>query len=216
MGQREAARKDAAFARGDVGADGVSERSGDSVQSQEELAEVERDKAREQLLRGRTYLGRELLTWLLWRSEAGEPLFEREGAPVTVMFQGRLSLRGIQGEVTELSAKGALAPYSEQIRFALRRGLLVHGARLKLEHGERAFEATLDAEHLDVRSAKLPELMTEEEDDRASERLQLADELCTMVETLTEKFLEVRTTRGWRTQVVPAMRKWMEEGARAN
>ena len=211
MSRREAARKEAAFERGEVGVDGQAEMTEtEAAQTQEDLAEQERGKAREQLLRGRTYLGRELLTWLLWKSESGDPLLQWEELPVVVQFQGRLSLRGIQGEVTELSVKGALAPYSDQVRFALRRGLLVHGARLRLEHGERIFEATLDAEFLDVRGAKLPELMSEEEDDRASERLYLAEQLSGMVEALTEKFLEVRRTRGWNSEIVPAMRKWME------
>jgi hypothetical protein len=208
MGKREQARQEAAFHRGEVGIDGASESA--AAENQVDVAEQERGKAREQLLRGRTYLGRELLTWLLWRSESGDPIIEWRELSLVVQFQGRLSLKGIQGEVTELSVKGALAPYSDQIRFALQRGLLVHVARLRFEHGERLFEATLDAEFLDVRAAKLPELMTEEEDDRSQERLQLAQELSLMVEALTEKFLEVRQSRVWRTELVPAMRRWME------
>ncbi|HZH02480.1 MAG TPA: hypothetical protein VEY30_01770 [Myxococcaceae bacterium] len=203
MGKRDDARRDAAFARGDVGVDGAA------TEERKNAAELERDKAREGLLRGRTYLGREFLTWLLWRSESGDPLLEWEGAALIAVFQTRLSLRGVHGDVTELSVKGTLSPYSEQVRFALSRGLLVHQARLRLEHGDKTYEATLDAEFLDVRSAKLPELMSEEEDDRASERLSLAEELSGMLEALVGAFLEVRATPAWRRRVVPAMRRWM-------
>ena len=204
MARREQARADAAFARGELGVDGQA------TEEQRDEAEVEKDKAREQLLRGRTYLGRELLSWLLWRSESGEPLVEYEGQPVTVLFSSRVVLKGVHEDVTEMTARGATAPYSEQVRHALDRGLLVHSARVCFTHGDKQFEATLDAEHLDVRSAKLPELMTEEEDDRVQERLYLTEQLSAMVDALVEAFLEVRTHKRWRQKVVPAMKQWMQ------
>src|SRR3712207_1283141 len=175
MGKREQARAEAAFMRGDVGVDGAA------TEEKQDEAELERGKAREALLRGKAYLGREFLTWLLWRSEAGEPLVEFEKASLTVLFLGRVVLKGISGDVTELSARGAMAPYSEQVRQALDRGLLVHQARLLLTHGEKAYEVTLDAEFLDIRAAKLPALMSEEEDSRTGERLYLAEQLSSMV-----------------------------------
>jgi hypothetical protein len=173
-------------------------------------AEVERDQAREQLLRGRTWLGRELLTWLLWRSEAGDPLVEVDGAGLGVLFTGRVLLRGFAGDVAELSARGVAAPYAPQVRRALASGLLVHQARLRLTHGERSFEVTLDAEHLQVRSAKLPELLTEEEDDRAAERLDLCEQLGRFVDALVGAFLAERSGKAWARKTVPALRAWMQ------
>jgi hypothetical protein len=210
MGKREQARAEAAFMRGDVGVDGAA------TEEKQDEAEVERGKAREALLRGRAYLGREFLTWLLWRSEAGEPLVEFEKVGVTVLFLGRVVLKGVSGDVTELSARGAMAPYSEQVRQALDRGLLVHQARLLLTHGERAYEVTLDAEFLDIRAAKLPALMSEEEDSRTGERLFLAEQLSALIHTLVEAFVAIRAGRAWSKQVVPAMKEWMrgEEGTR--
>lgn len=207
MARREQARAEAAFLRGDTGVDGVA-----TDADVRDEAEVERDAARDQLLRGRTYLGRELLTWLLWRSEAGEPVVEVDGAPVVALFTGKVLLRGLAGDVTEVAARGAAAPYAAQVRRALASGLLVHQARLRLAHGERAFEVTLDAEHLDVRAAKLPELLTEAEDDRAAERLELCEQLGRIVDALVAAFLEIRGGRTWSRSVVPALRAWMEDG----
>jgi hypothetical protein len=202
VARREAARAEAAFLRGDSGVDGLA------TEEAKDAAEVEQAKAREQLLRGGTWLGRELLTWLLWRSESRGAVAEVGGHGVEVLFTGRLTLRGIRGEVTELTARGELAPYSVQVRRALDEGLLVHQARLRLEHGERTYEVTLDAEFLDVRAAKLPELLTEAEDDRLSERLELAEELSALVDALAGAFLEVRAGRGWK-KTVGAMKRWM-------
>ncbi|MCI0573355.1 MAG: hypothetical protein L0Y66_21625 [Myxococcaceae bacterium] len=210
MGRREQAREETAFLRGDVGVDGQA------TEETRDAAEVEKDKAREQFLRGRAYLGRELLTWLLWKSESGDALTEVEGTGLVVLFAGKVVLRGITGDVTELHAKGTLAPYSEEVRHALDRGLLVHTARLRLTHGERVFELTLDADFLDVRAAKLPALMSEEEDDQLTERLYLAEQLSGMVDALVEAFLAERTARSWSKKTVPAMKAWMrgEDDAR--
>ena len=203
MAKREQAREEAAFARGDVGVDGAA-----TEEEKDEVA-LEQGKAREQLLRNRAYLGREFLTWLLWRSESGDALVEHEGTGVVPLLVGKLTLRGITGEVTELVAKGQLAPYSEQVRRALDAGLLVHQARVRLTHGEKVYETTLDAEFLDVRAARLPDLMTEEDDDRTAERLYLAEQLAAMVDALVQAFLGERAGRGWAKQVVPAMKAWM-------
>lgn len=210
MGKREQAREEAAFMRGDVGVDGQA------TEEERDEVELERGKATEQYLRGKAYLGREFLSWLLWRSEAGEPLLEHDGAPLTVLFGGRIVLRGIAGEVTELMARGAMAPYSALVKEALDRGLLIHSARLKLTHGdEKVFEVTLDAEFLDVRSAKLPELMSEEEDDQLSERLYLSEQLSALLEALLAEFLKARGSRRWSKTVVPAMKAWLAERGQA-
>jgi hypothetical protein len=206
MAKREAAREEAAFLRGDVGVDGVA------TEAAKDKAEVERGKAREQFLRGKAWLGRELLTWLLFRSEAAEPILSFDGAAVSVLLCDRLVLRGIEGEIVETMVRGALAPYSPLVRRALDRGLLVHQARLQLQHGEMEFQVTLDAEHFDLKSAKLPERTAEEEDDRLRERLTLSEQLAGIVRALLEAFLKLRSSPKWAKVEVPAMKAWMGEG----
>ncbi|HZI16167.1 MAG TPA: hypothetical protein VE153_37730 [Myxococcus sp.] len=210
MAKREQARAEAAFMRGDTGVDGAA------TEEKQDEAEVEKGKAREQLLRGRAYLGREFLTWLLWRSETGDPLVEHDGEGVNVLFMGRVVLRGVAGDVTEMSAKGTLAPYSEQVKHSLDRGLLVAQARVRFTNGEKEYECTLDSEFLDIRAAKLPALMSEEEDDQLSERLFLTEQLSAMLDALVNDYLAVRAGRAWSKQVVPALKAWMrgeEKGA---
>jgi hypothetical protein len=203
MAGRETARKEAAFMRGDVGVDGAA------AEAARDKAEVERDKARDQFLRGKAWLGRECLTWLLYRSESAEPLLTFEKQPLAVLLADRLVLRGIAGEVIESTVRGATAPYSPLVRRALDRGLLVHQARLHLEHGERRYEVTLDAEHFDLKSAKLPALVSEEDDDRLQERLYLSEQLAGLVRALVETFLTLRASPKWGKEEVPAMKTWM-------
>jgi hypothetical protein len=87
----------------------------------------------------------------------------------------------------------------------------VHGARLRLTHGDRSYEVTLDAEQFDIRSARLPELTAEEEDDRLRERLYLSEQVAGLVRALIERFLEVRVTPKWMKEEVPALKAWMSE-----
>ncbi len=203
MSRRERAAQEAAFLRGEVGVDG---RPADDAPDK---ADVEAGKAREQFLRGKTFVGREFLTWLLWRSEAGEPLVEVDGKPATVLFVDRIALRGIAGETTEVVAKGVAAPYSALVRRALDSGLLVHSARLRLTHDEKSYELSVDAEFLDIKSARLPELLSEEEDDRLTERLALAEQASALLDALLRSFLPLRAGKRWSKEAVPAMKAWM-------
>lgn len=201
------------FLRGDTGVDGQA------TEEARDASEVEAEKAKAGALSNGAYLGREFLTWLLWRSESGEPLVEVEGEPVSVLFSTRLIARAMVGQVTEVSAKGVLAPYSPVVRQVLASGLLVQQARLQLTVGERVFQFTIDAENLDVRSAKLPELLAEEESERVEERLYLTELLSTCIDVLARAFLQVRNNVAWSRREVPALSAWLrgeaagEEGA---
>lgn len=208
MGKREQAREEERFARGEIGVDG------EAVEVEEDEAEVEKSKAVEQTLRGRTYLGREFLTWLLYRTNGGGTLIEHDGEPVSAMFSGRIVLRGIAGEATEVSAKGAMSPYSEIVRLAIDRGLLVHAGRLRIQRGEQTFEVSLDAEFLDFRSAMTPAVLSEAEDDQIAERLYLAEQLSAIVDGLLRAFLALRSTKKWRSTVVPEMKEWLKTASR--
>lgn len=189
-----------------VGADGapVEEEAQD-----QEL--VDRERAVLALVGNRTYLGREFLSWLLWRSNEGGPICDVDGEGLKALFVGPVSLRGVAEEATELTVKGHLSAYARVTRTALGRGLLVHAAQLRLEHGEQHFEVGLDASYLDVRSAKVPALLSKEEDERIGERLWLADRLASFVDALFQAFMTARQGRGWTQKTVPAMRRWFTE-----
>lgn len=205
MSKKSKSQEEGRFLRGETGVDGL-----EVVEEIDEEAQ-EKGSAKEQLFRSRTWLGREFLTWLLWRSESTEPLCQHEGEPVSVIFSDRMILKGIKGEVTEVSLKGKQSPYSSECKYGLSQGLLVHTARLVLTVGERAWEATIDAENLDIRSGKIPQLLTEEDDDRRTERIDLTERLSDMIDALVGVFLEIRTRPTWRKQIVPQMQSWMRE-----
>lgn len=199
-------REESAFLRGELGVDGQA------VAEEQDEAQKELAQAQEALLRGRTWLGRECLTWLLWKSESTDALLTVEDQPVNVVFNGKLTLRAASGDVTEVQVKGVAAPYAQLVKHALGKGLLVHTAKLQLTWGEQVYDFTLDAEFFDVRSAKLPTLLQEEEDDKLTERLELATRASTLTDALIAAFVKERTGKSWTAKVVPALKKWMAEG----
>lgn len=201
--KRDSARAEARFMKGEVGVDGQA------VTEEVDAAEVEQSKAKEALYRGRTWLGREALTWLLWKSESTEALCEVDGQGVSVVFGDKLILRAASGDVAEAAVKGVASPYAKLVKRALLQGLLVHGARLRLSHGERSYEVTLDAENFDLRAAKLPTLLTEEDSDKLAERLELVGHLSGLIDGLLAAFMAERTSAGWK-KTVKTLRAWME------
>lgn len=130
--------------------------------------------------------GRQWLTWLHSRSED-----EKSVLPGTsVTFVDKITLRATDGEAREVVASnGVAAPYAAVVKGALTKGMLVHSARIEISHGERHYAVTLDAEHLDFRAGRLPALMTEEDDDRLSERLMLVEELSAVIDRLLDAFI---------------------------
>ncbi|MEQ9500630.1 MAG: hypothetical protein RIT81_27415 [Deltaproteobacteria bacterium] len=193
------------FLRGELGVDG------EAIEEEVDAGEVERGKALDALAHNRAYLGREMLTWLLWRTASGDTIAVVEDAPVSALLVGDVVLRGLAGEATELAVKGHTSAYAEIVRIAIDRGLLVHRARLRIQHGEQVFEVTLDAENLAFRAANLPALLQEEEDDRLLERLWLTERLGQLVDALWGAFMKVRTAPKWARTEVPAIKAWLLE-----
>ena len=198
-------KEERAFLRGEVGVDGAA------VEEEQDETQKELAKAQEALLRGRTWLGRECLTWLLWKSESTDALLELDDMPVNLVFNGKATLRAAAGDVTEAQVKGVTAPYSKLVKHALSKGLLVHTAKVQVTWGEQVYDFTLDAEFFDIRTAKLPALLQEEEDDKLTERLELATRASRLTDTLVAAFIKERTAKAWTTKVVPALRAWMAE-----
>lgn len=205
MAPRRAASAETRFLKGETGVDGAA------TKEEVDPAVAEQSKAREALYRGRTWLGREALTWVLFKSNDTNAIATLDGEPIKVLFAGKLTLRAAGGDITEVAVKGNNAPYAALIRQATDRGLLVHSARLTLTWMERTYDFTLDAEHFDVRSGKTPELLKEEEDEKLSERLDHVAVLGRLIDAISGRFMQLRVSPQWKKTAVPELKAWMKE-----
>lgn len=184
---------------------------GQSTQEPKDAAADEQNRAIEDMRRGQSFLGREFLTWLLWRSDQGGALSDLDDQGIELLFVGRVILKGLSGSATELSAKGQLSAYSEVVKNAIHRGLLVHSGRLRITHGEAIYELSLDAEHFSFSSVDIPKLLTEDDDDPLAERLSLCLRLGELVDALWATFMDHRAhSAKWKAEV-DAIRAWAED-----
>lgn len=158
------------------------------------------------------FLGREFLTWLLWRADVGEGTFGDKGQEFAVSFGARARLGGLTGNVTDAVFKGHAPAHGAEARAAIGAGRTVREAELRMTRGEREWRFTLLADTLDLRSVKLPALLTEEEDDRFLERIALLEELDDLVKAAFGAFVRERVRPAWQRSVMPALRDWLVEG----
>ena len=158
------------------------------------------------------FLGREFLTWLLWRADVGEA----EWDDFTVGFGGRVRLQGIGGDVTDSVHKGRSPAMGVETRAAVGAGRTLREAELRLATEDREWRFTLVADTLDWKSVKLPAVLKESDDDPLAERMTLLEELDEKMTTVFRVFLSERTRPAWARSTVPALRTWLAEGLRAD
>ena len=170
-----------------------------------------------------SFLAREFLTWLVFHADVDGGGFEGAGeiGAFTIQFGGRLTLRTTAGLVTDMTVKGSSPAISPDLRYALAGGLAVKEAELSLVFGEaasssddeeRAYVFALAADGFDLKRVKIPALLTEEEDDRADERLALIGELDAALQHAYAHFVDLRCRPSWKRSVIPALRAWLTEG----
>jgi hypothetical protein len=178
---------------------------------------------KEDLGEDHAFLAREFLTWLVYHADAEGGGFTGSGdvRDFSIQFGGRLALHTELGMVNDLTVKGSSPAISPDLRYLLAGGLAVKEAELHLtfsappkssDEDERIYSFGLAAESFDLKRVKLPALLTEEEDDRADERLTLLAELDAALQIAFAQFLEQRTAASWARSVVPALRKWLDDG----
>jgi len=161
------------------------------------------------------FLGREFLAWLAFHADTNGGEFEG----FAIQLGGRCVLHALSGLVTDVTLKGGSPGTSPELRYALAGGLLPKQLDLRLEvaakkkkEDPRVFIFSLSAELLDLGRVKLPALLTEEEDDKVEERLQLLGQLDDAVQAAYAAFLAERAAPRWSRSTVPAYKAWLKEG----
>jgi len=167
---------------------------------------------RVQLMAEKAFLGTEFLTWLWYRSQRDGGRFdlpEGAGGPCLVHMDDRLALEAWVGPGAQADAfKGGDPAASPEAHTALRMGKKASEARLRIERGDREWTCTLKGRTLDLSSIKLPALLTQVEDDRFYERMELLGALDDVITALYRLFLETRLSKPWVNELT-AMQGWV-------
>ena len=165
-------------------------------------------------IKGNEYLASEFLTWLLWRSEVQEGVWKgREGGGGFELWaDDRLRLEAPIDGLTKNLLSGGTPARSPEAKSALAAGKIVQEARWKLLQDDREWLFTLKAPDLDLRSVRLPELLTAEDEERLRERLALMEFLERTIQDLYRRFLDVRIADRWEREELPRVSAWIAEG----
>jgi hypothetical protein len=156
------------------------------------------------------FLGREFLTWLWYRSDLQEGLFQiGDGVTIEVFLTDRISLAGAGQGADKVSVKAEDPTLTAEAHVALEQAKKVEKACVRITSGQREWTTTIAGDSLALSGIKIPALLTREEDEKLSERLALIDELDTMVTALFRSFVDIRLdAEAWMAEC-SAMQSWV-------
>lgn len=165
-------------------------------------------------IKGSEYLAGEFLTWLLYRTDVQDGAWNSREAKdgFELWPDDRLRLEAPVDGITKNLLSGGTPSASPEAKSALAAGKIVQEARWKLIHQDREWLFTLKAPDLDLRSVKLPELLSKEDEDRLRERLALMEQAEKTIEDLYTRFLELRISDRWDREELPKMGAWIAAG----
>ncbi len=158
-----------------------------------------------------SFLGAEFITWLWFRSDHDEGIFELdpEFGPFELWFEDKLVVGSATVNAQENFFKGGHPSSSLEARTALRLGKLAYEAKLRIVRGAQEWSFLFKAENLSASGTKLPAILSKEEDDRFYERMFLIEQLEQMLKGLFSVFLKLRLSPEWEAQELPAIRAWV-------
>lgn len=162
------------------------------------------------------FLGREFLTWLWFRSESGEGVFELdELGTVEVLFDGRMTLEPDGEEGGDMVTCSGAGSRLDEARFALTKGKKVTRASLRLLRGDDEWHFSTDAAWLNIHSLKMPRVMQDAHEDPDGlfyERMFLIEQPIAVVNALFEVFVGLRVSPEWGRVELPALKEWIRRG----
>ena len=159
----------------------------------------------------RRFLGREFLTWLVMKAEGDGTTFEADEGDFKVNLGNRVLCKALGDGSAEIAARG---DDSLEVRYAIAGGLTVRELDVLFSSGDRAWSLAVSAENFDLKRVKLPALLSEEDAERAHERLELIGQADAMLECAYGHFLNVRLSTEW-PATMAAMRVWLKDSIEA-
>jgi len=156
------------------------------------------------------FLGREFLTWMLFKAATEEGVFRLdEDGEVQMLFERAVTLEG-DNPAREMSTIKVDDPTdSAEVMLSLRLGKKVSKARLLLESEGKEFAFTLDAASLVLRSVTLPDSMAMDPTEVMAEKADFATELEETLQKLFMGFIRLRMNLDAWSLEVSRMAKWI-------
>jgi hypothetical protein len=155
------------------------------------------------------FIGQELLVWLWFKTELFEGNAITEGDhSIEAWLDTQLVLESASDKRERTTLRGMAPSASPEAKLALLRGKLPVSARVCMTYDGRDYAFVFDARDFALTGIALPEVLTEDEDDRFPERMALIEGLYAQWYELYAEFLALRTARAWETDMAPSLLAW--------
>jgi len=156
-----------------------------------------------------TFMGREFLIWLWWKSEEGYANIELPSfGSVDFWIDDRIRFRTADDNPQVSDIKGGAPATSAEARSALAAGKTIEAARIGLRLKGREFSLEFRGEGLQMAGLKVPAECKEPGEEQLYERMFLLEEAWGLIDSLFVRFCEDRLDGQWNDSVLPAIRKW--------
>lgn len=163
------------------------------------------------------FLGREFLTWLWFRSESRDGVFELgELGTVELWFEGKMTLESDGEERGDKVACTGGGTRFREARFALTRNKKVTQAAVRLLKGDDEWSFSVDAAWLNLSGLKTPKVMQDAKEDADGlfyERMYLIEQPIAVLNALFAQFIRLRVSQEWEQEERPALNDWIQQGA---
>jgi hypothetical protein len=154
------------------------------------------------------FLGREFLTWMLFRASRDGGVFQLGDEVVEVLFERVVALEGDNPSREASVIKVDDPTDSLAVKLALRLGKTVSKARIRLLAGGQEYSLGIDAAGLGLRTVRLPDAMAMDAVEALVERVGLARDLEDIVHQLFLQFMELRREPDAWSVEVAGLREW--------
>ncbi len=155
------------------------------------------------------FLGREFLLWLWHVSESQNGIIPLpEGEDIEVFVDDRIVLEPPYGQGNRHLLSGLDPSTAPETAFALQMNNMPTEMKLKVIRGSQAWAFSLRGDDLLLRSLRIPEVLSQHEDDHLYERIYLLEQMESILEQLWRLFLERRLSVLWE-DTCQSIRTWI-------
>ncbi len=157
------------------------------------------------------FLGPEFLAWLWYKIELFEGGFELGSlGAAEVWLDTQVTLAAWKDYGEQIALRGTAPSSSPEAAEALRQGKVPVKARLRLTVNGEEYALALDARNFALSGIKIPEILTEDSEERFYERMRLLEQVDQAVCELYDEFLCLRLSPLWEAELAPHIRDWVK------
>ena len=164
------------------------------------------------------FMGNEFLTWLWFLMENDSGGLKQTISPELTLQMGNRTVLENRSEagVETVTIKGDDAGLEEGM-LALKKGALVTDLNLVCESEDKRWAFTVKGESMAPSNLKVPDTgpveTIEDTEGAVLEKAYLFETVLNLIDSLFQKFINLRVSNKWHEQVVPAIKKWIAAGA---